>query len=79
MVAEGTAVAMKSGFRPSFVGLFPGIKSGTRDNMASLKTLKDFTMQKTMLILVLGAIVLAIAFNPEFLEHFGIDIPLKKH
>ncbi|BEO80458.1 hypothetical protein SMTE5_14890 [Serratia marcescens] len=36
-------------------------------------------MRKTMLILVLGAIVLAIAFNPEFLANFGSDIPLKKH
>lgn len=47
--------------------------------MASLKTSKDFTMRKTMLILVLGAIVLAIAFNPEFIENFGNDIPFKKH
>ena len=36
-------------------------------------------MPKTMLILVLGAIVLAIAFNPEFIANFGNDIPLKKH
>ncbi|HDS5482423.1 TPA: hypothetical protein QH236_004860 [Serratia liquefaciens] len=79
MVAEGETVATKSGFCPRFVGLFPGIKSGARDNMASRKTLKDFTMQKTMLILVLGAIVLAIAFNPEFIANFGNDIPLKKH
>ncbi|SUI59186.1 Uncharacterised protein [Serratia liquefaciens] len=45
--------------------------------MASLKTLKDFTMQKTMLILVLGAIVLAIAFNPEFIAGFWDGFPMK--
>ncbi|WP_262244258.1 hypothetical protein [Serratia liquefaciens] len=77
MVAEVAAVATKSGFCPRFVGLFPGIKSGARDNMAYLKTLKDFTMQKTMLILVLGAIVLAIAFNPEFIAGFWDGLPMK--
>lgn len=36
-------------------------------------------MQKKMLILALAAVVLAIAFNPEFIANFGSDIPLKKH
>lgn len=36
-------------------------------------------MQKKMLILVLAAVVLARAFNPEFMANFGSDIPLKKH
>lgn len=34
-------------------------------------------MQKKMLILALAAVVLAIAFNPEFIANFGSDIPLK--
>ncbi|BEN46133.1 hypothetical protein SMKC056_30790 [Serratia marcescens] len=34
-------------------------------------------MRKTMLILVLGAIVLAIAFNPEFIAGFWDGIPMK--
>lgn len=77
MLADGMLWATKSGFRPRFVGLSPGIKSGARDNMASLKTPKDFTMRKTMLILVLGAIVLAIAFNPEFITGFWDGLPMK--
>ncbi|CAI1771050.1 Uncharacterised protein [Serratia plymuthica] len=34
-------------------------------------------MQKTMLILVLGAIVLAIAFNHEFIVGFWDGLPMK--
>lgn len=34
-------------------------------------------MQKTMLILVLGAIVLAIAFNPEFIAGFWDNLAME--